>query len=95
MLARRARGSRGNPLAVALRRFLKANADDIGQDRSGWFLVARRGRSVQFLSGRPFVGDSPYVTCQGVPPTKVTLVLEEPLNGRALRDAGPYPARPR
>jgi len=44
---------------------------------------------------RPFVGDSPYVTCQGVPPTKVTLVLEEPLNGRALRDAGPYPARPR
>lgn len=33
--------------------------------------------------------------CQGVPPTPVTLVLDEPLGGRSLRDGGPYPPRPR
>jgi hypothetical protein len=34
-------------------------------------------------------------TCQGVPPTRATLVLDEPLGGRRLRDGGPYPAVPR
>lgn len=34
-------------------------------------------------------------TCQGVPPTKVTLELEESLNDRTLRDGGPFPPRRR
>lgn len=34
-------------------------------------------------------------TCQGVPATRAVLVLNEPLNGRALRDGGPYPSRGR
>ncbi|HEX2086619.1 MAG TPA: hypothetical protein VHF89_13125 [Solirubrobacteraceae bacterium] len=33
--------------------------------------------------------------CQGVPPTPATLVLDEPLGGRSLRDGGPYPPRRR
>ena len=31
--------------------------------------------------------------CQGTPPTRVTLVLDEPLGNRRLRDGAPYPPR--
>jgi hypothetical protein len=34
-------------------------------------------------------------TCQGTPPTRVVLVLDEPLGGRRLRDGGAYPPRVR
>lgn len=176
---------RNNPAARALSSFLRKNADDIGQPRTGWFLRARTKNYIEFSAGRlPELGamdferrdgrwrwvgsggceprayrkgrantvtwrraaparelapatteipvlvqeDScasgrdasgrvvaPWVhygkravtvtyfirplssvlTCQGVPPTKATLQLEQPLDGRRLRDGGPYPARPR
>jgi hypothetical protein len=41
-----------NPAAVALRNFLRENADDVGQPRHGWFLLARREDYIQFAAGR-------------------------------------------
>jgi len=184
---RRPRGyeRRDNPAARALRGFLERNADDVGQPRKGWFLLARRRNHIEFAAGRlPELGamsferlngqwrwsgsggcsprayrkgraetvtwrrappkrepsqeateipvlvqedscasgrdatgrvlppwvhyDEATVTvtyfirplggaqgCPGVPPTPATLVLDEPLNGRALRDGGPYPSKAR
>jgi len=171
---------RGTPAARALRKFLKAHADEVGQPRRGWFLVSQRRKVVVFLAGRPheygamtferrrgrwtwagsggctprayrdglvasewdwnpeggrpqptatripvlvhpddcasgrdatgrvlppyvhygarWVGVSYYVrppkgfqTCEGTPPTRMTLVLDQPLGTRKLRDLGAYP----
>lgn len=67
-----------------------------GRDARGRVLpplvhYGRRAITVTYFV-RPLAGNS---TCQSVPPTPVTLVLGEPLNGRSLRDGGPYPSRPR
>lgn len=179
---RRPRGyeRRGTPAARALRAFLRRYAEEVGQPRHGWFLLAHRRHVIEFAAGRrsPF-GDmtfernrrrwvwagsggceprayhdgleantwrldpagqapspqstqipvlvqedacaggrdargrvlSPLVhygqtaitvtylirplkgpqTCQGVPPTPVTLILDEPVGNRPLRDGGTYP----
>jgi hypothetical protein len=181
---RRPRGyeRRGNPAAVALREFLRTGAEEVGQPRRGWFLLAHRRHLIEFAAGRlpelghmtferrrgewSWVGSggceprafrkgltaslwrrdadggplTPATTqvavlvdedncasgrdasgrvlrplvhygrraitvtyfirpltgaqaCQGVPPTEVILVLDEPLGDRYLRDGGAY--RPR
>lgn len=177
---RRGYERRSNPAALALRRFLATDADEVGQPRRGWFLLTHRGNVIVFLAGRgpaygtmtfqrrhgrwtwegsggcrprayrnglvaaewdrdpaagvppptatriavlvqddacssgrdatgrilpPYVhygpkavGVSYYVkppkgiqTCQGSPSTRMTLVLDQPLGNRRLRDLGAYP----
>lgn len=179
---KRSRGyeRRKNPAARALKKFLDANADEVGQPRRGWFLLTHRRNVINFLAGRgpdygamtferrhgrwtwvgsggctprayrngrvaanwdrdpgpgkppatatriavlvqddscssgddatgrvlpPYVHYGPWAvsvsyyvrpprgvqTCQSSPPTRMTLVLDEPLGNRELKDLGSYP----
>lgn len=65
--------------------------DATGRVLAPWVHYGKRKVTVTYFI-RPLDGAQ---TCQGVPATKAELVLEEPLNGRRLRDGGPYPARNR
>lgn len=60
---RRARGfeRRDTPLARTLRRFLRRNARGIGQDRTGWFLLVRRGRVAEVAS-KAYEGEYGHMT---------------------------------
>ena len=67
-----------------------------GQDARDRLLrpLAHYGRNAVTLTYfiRPLRGAQ---TCPSNPPTPATVVLDEPLGDRALRDGGPYPPRRR
>ena len=67
-----------------------------GRDASGRVLSPRVHYGRRAVTVTYFLqGLDGSQSCPSNPPTRATLVLDEPLAGRKLRDGGPYPARPR
>jgi len=85
-------GGRAQPTATHIAVLVHPDFCNSGRDASGRVLPP------YVYYGTTWVGVSYYVRppkglhkCQGTPPTPMTLVLDEPLGNRKLKDLGAYP----